>query len=388
MGFASESGYTPASIQTILDAIMTEVNTQFGTSYTSETFIGTNFYKYAYAIAQRIQESEIKTSEIFNYLQQYFDETNERIQRPVATPGGVIEALAGAGYVASVKPIVEADAGTINVCVDVDDGDHASGNITITSYANLVSGTDDSVTVGATTFTAQVGAATPGATTFQAATSNAATATSLAAQINAHATAGALVRARAAGAIVYITAIQGGTAGNSIALGYTDNDTNVGATKSGTALAGGTANAEYADKKLAINTIISESVAAGIVSNGSEESTIVLSNGQSFDFAFHLPERIQPLLRLTLTLSENNQVVVGDPDDVKELLMTNIAARYSLGKNFEPQRYFAQSDAPWTSTVLLEYSLDAGATYVSTVYNADFDELFEIVLGNISIVEA
>ena len=118
----------------------------------------------------------------------------------------------------------------------------ARGTVEVTSYANLVSGTDDSITVGATVFTAQAGAATPGQTTFQAVTDNATTATSLAAQINAHATAGALVRAVAVGAVVTITAKLNTSAGNAIALAYTDNDTNVGATVSGAFLEdGGTA---------------------------------------------------------------------------------------------------------------------------------------------------
>lgn len=115
----------------------------------------------------------------------------------------------------------------------------ASGNATITNYANLVSGTDDVITVAGVAFTAQAGAATPGDATFRAATSNDATATSLAAQINAHAVAGAAVKAVAAAAVVNIYAKAGGAAGNSIALAYTDNDTNVGATVSGAALTGG-----------------------------------------------------------------------------------------------------------------------------------------------------
>ena len=106
----------------------------------------------------------------------------------------------------------------------------ARGIITITSYANLVSGTDDAIAVGATSFVAQAGAATPGQATFQAATDNDTTAASLAAQINAHATAGALVEATAVAAVVTITAKSNSTAGDTIALSYTDNDTNIGAT--------------------------------------------------------------------------------------------------------------------------------------------------------------
>lgn len=116
----------------------------------------------------------------------------------------------------------------------------STGIVTITSYANLVSGTDDSITVGVTVFTAQAAAATLGQTTFQAATSNDATATSLAAQINAHATASTLVHAVAAAAVVTLYAkVEGAGTGHDVALAYTDNDTNVGATVSGAALSGG-----------------------------------------------------------------------------------------------------------------------------------------------------
>jgi len=137
----------------------------------------------------------------------------------------------------------ESDFYTLLISSDFDKDDvndaNATGTVTITSYANLVSGTDDVVSVAGVDFTAQAGAATLGTATFQAATSNDATAASLAAQINAHAVAGAKVSASVVGAVVTLTAIEAGIPGNSIALGYTDNDTNVGATKSGTALSGG-----------------------------------------------------------------------------------------------------------------------------------------------------
>ena len=113
----------------------------------------------------------------------------------------------------------------------------ATGVVTITSYANLVSGTDDALAVGGVSFVAQAGAATPGDATFQAVTNNNTTAASLAAQINAHATAGALVKAVATNAVVNLYARAGGSGGNDIAVAYTDNDTNVGLTLSG--LSGG-----------------------------------------------------------------------------------------------------------------------------------------------------
>lgn len=106
----------------------------------------------------------------------------------------------------------------------------ATSTATITSFANLISGTADTLAIGATTFTAQAGAATPGAATFQAATSNNATATSLAAQINAHATAGAVVTASALGAVVTIASKAAGAAGNAVTIVYTNGDANVGLT--------------------------------------------------------------------------------------------------------------------------------------------------------------
>lgn len=112
----------------------------------------------------------------------------------------------------------------------------ARGTVTISSYANLISGGADSVTIGATAFVAQAGAVTPGGATFQAATSNDATATSLAAQINAHSVAGALVVATAVGAVVTITAKSNSSSGDTIALVYTEGGSGTGAAVSGATL--------------------------------------------------------------------------------------------------------------------------------------------------------
>lgn len=268
MGYANESGYTPATIEEIMTDIMGSINTQFGTSYTYETFVGTNFYKYFYALAQRVQTNEVKTSEIFLKLQDYFNQINAQISRPVVTNPGLVEALEDAGYIASVKPMIEADAGKVNICVDVDETDP-----------------------------------------------------------------------------------------------------------------------DYATTKLAICNLIKDSTIAGAVTQGTESESITLSNGQSFDFKYHLPDRIEVLLKLTITTSENNQSVIKSPDDIKADLLLNISNRYRLGKNFEPQKYYNLTDAPWASDVLLEWSDDDGSNYYSTVFDADFDELFDISLENVTLVE-
>jgi hypothetical protein len=268
MSFSNENGYSAPSIQTIMAALMDGVNAEFGTTYTAETFIGTNLYKFFYALAQRVQENEVKTAEIFVLLQQYFAVTNESIQRPVATNPGLIENFGREGFTVSVKPMIDADAGKISICVDTDDA------------------ADD-----------------------------------------------------------------------------------------------------YADVKLAICEIIKDSTAAGAVTQGTEVENIVLSNGQAFDFKFNLPAQIPVLLRLTLTLSENNQNLILTPEEIKAILMANIAEKYRVGKNFEPQTYFSILDAPWCSQVLLEWSDDDGANYYSTVYDADYDDKFTIDLADVELVE-
>jgi len=269
MGFAQQSGYTPLSIETMMLSVMENVNIQFGLEYTVETFLGTNFYKYFYALIQELQVNEIKTSEIFLKLQDYFAVTNERISRPVVTNPGLVEALETAGFIASVKKPIDADAGKVFVAVNVD-------NLAV----------------------------------------------------------------------------------------------------------------DYAAKKLIINTLIKDSTVAGIVSQGTESSTITLTNGQSFDFKYNLPNRLTTLLRLTITTSDNNQVLISSPEDIKELLLENIAESYRLGLNFEPQRYFTVLDAPWAESILLEWSINAGANYYSTVRVANYDDLLEVSLADTTLIES
>lgn len=269
MGFSLDNGYTPATIEALMTQAMNGVNTQFSTTYTYETFVGTNFYKYFYALIQVAQANEIKTSEIFLKLQDYFATTNEVIARPVVTAPGLVAKFLAEGYTASVKAPIDADAGKIYICVNLDSGD-----------------------------------------------------------------------------------------------------------------------ADYATDKAACAAIIRDSVVAGVVSQGAVSTTLVLTNGQSFDFKFKLPTLKPALLRLTIVTSTNNQVVIDDPDTIKQRLLDNIDAKYSLGRNFEPQRYFSTADAPWAASTLLEYSLNAGSSWSSAVYTAAYDDLFVYPLEDVLLVES
>lgn len=136
MGFSSEAGYIPLSIGAMMDSVMVNVNAQFGTAYTTETFLGTNFYKYFYALIQRLQLNEVKTAEIFLKLQEYFDVSNEMLQRPRTTHPGIFDFFKEKGYFVSTKPPIDVDVGKAFICVDVDNAgpDYAAKKLEIAGY--------------------------------------------------------------------------------------------------------------------------------------------------------------------------------------------------------------------------------------------------------------
>jgi hypothetical protein len=120
----------------------------------------------------------------------------------------------------------------------------ARGIVTITSYANLVDTGNDTLKVGATTFTFKSSASTE--SEVGAVTSNNQTATNLVTKINAHSVAGLLFKAVAVGAVVTITAKNNATDGSSIDLVYTDSGVlTVGLTVDDVTFTGGAEAADY-----------------------------------------------------------------------------------------------------------------------------------------------
>lgn len=142
---------------------------------------------------------------------------------------------------------------------------------------------------------------------------------------------------------------------------------------------------DYATTKAKLCKIVSECVVGGVISQGTESLSIELSNGQAFDFKYYLPDKQRTYLRLTITPSNGNLASPLTTAQIKDLLLSNINARYKMGLDFEPQRYFSIVDAPWAATVLLEYS-DDNATWTSAVFNSAFDDLFTFDLADISVV--
>ncbi len=98
--------------------------------------------------------------------------------------------------------------------------------VTVTNYANLVDTGDDTLKVGATTFTFKTSPANENQVLCAASGStNSVVAAALVAKINAHSVAGTLFIATAVGAVVTITAKVNSTAGSAIDCVYTDGGT-------------------------------------------------------------------------------------------------------------------------------------------------------------------
>ncbi len=121
MSFAQDNGYTPTNFNDLMALVRTGINSQFSTTYTAETFVGTNWYKFAYPLVQRVQQGEITTSEVFAALSRFIEESNESIQRPSVSQPGIIESFESQGFVVSTKDNVDSDAGKLYLCVDTDE---------------------------------------------------------------------------------------------------------------------------------------------------------------------------------------------------------------------------------------------------------------------------
>ena len=128
MAFDLENGYQPRTFDEILQAFTDEVNTQFGTTYDTTTIVGTEFYKFFYAGAQLVMQSEAQTAEITAKMTDYIRTANENINLPKSTIDGFTQGLlapvadGGLGLVSTIKNITNsAEAGYLFLVVDVDD---------------------------------------------------------------------------------------------------------------------------------------------------------------------------------------------------------------------------------------------------------------------------
>lgn len=121
MSFSVINGYIPRGYEQILSECVDVVNIEFGTSYTSESFVGTNLWKFLYATIQGLMTAENNIAELGVKLQDYIRTQNEELIMPTSSPDGIMERIKEElGLISSVKPTEESDAGYVYIAVDVD----------------------------------------------------------------------------------------------------------------------------------------------------------------------------------------------------------------------------------------------------------------------------
>jgi hypothetical protein len=274
MSFSATNGYTPRTFDEIIAAFVTLINTSFGTTYTAESIVGSNFYKYFYASAQLILANEIEFAEAYLKLQDYIRQINAKISQPVVTSDGIVDYFHTEGYEASVAQASDGSAGYVFVCLNLD--------------------SDDST---------------------------------------------------------------------------------------------------YSDDKDACLELLKNCIVGGARCVGDETGEVTLSNGQSFEFAFALPTITETLLRVEIEVSRNTNIVAETQSEIAAIVFDkmnevqdNGKKLYSLGLDFEPDKYATPEMFPYASRIVTTYSTNSGSSYVGTVFEAAYDDLLNIPLENIEVI--
>lgn len=190
-------------------------------------------------------------------------ETSEHASDPATFPAGIAVRISSTGALSTTKAAGRwagislgkslSDTSKTSVCrtglrvpVQIESAP-ARGLVTISSYADLVDTSNDTLKIGATTFTFKTSASLEGEVLCAASGStNAVVAAALVTKINAHSVAGTLFKATALSNAVTITALNNATLGEDIDLIYTDaSPTTIGLTTDDVTFTGGAASADY-----------------------------------------------------------------------------------------------------------------------------------------------
>lgn len=107
-------------------------------------------------------------------------------------------------------------------------------------------------------------------------------------------------------------------------------------------------------------------------------------NGQAFPYAFFTPVDFPMYVRITITRSRDNLAYQLNTAQIEQLFMTNFASRYSLGRDFEGERYLSICDVPSAADVKVEWSTD-DSSWTEGVREMEFDS--KISIAGITVVE-
>lgn len=108
-------------------------------------------------------------------------------------------------------------------------------------------------------------------------------------------------------------------------------------------------------------------------------------NGQALPYSFWTPAVSTMDIKITVTRSRESLEFQLNTAQIEALFVNNFNREYSLGKDFEGSKYLNVADIAGTSSVIVEWSTNGGASWSASVRNLDFDQ--KVTLGQITVVE-
>lgn len=122
MSYNIVNGYSPRTYENILEECVNVVNEEFGTTYTSQSFVGTNLWKFLYATIQGLMTVENNIAELGVKLQDYIRTQNEKLILPTSSNDGIMQRIEQElNLISSVKPVELGEGGNVYIAVDIDD---------------------------------------------------------------------------------------------------------------------------------------------------------------------------------------------------------------------------------------------------------------------------
>lgn len=107
-------------------------------------------------------------------------------------------------------------------------------------------------------------------------------------------------------------------------------------------------------------------------------------NGQAFPYAFFTPVDFPMYVRITITRSRDNLAYQLNTAQIEQKFRENFASRYSIGRDFEGERYLSVCDIPSAADVKVEWSVN-GDSWTQGVREMEFDS--KISIAEITVVE-
>lgn len=140
---------------------------------------------------------------------------------------------------------------------------------------------------------------------------------------------------------------------------------------------------DYAEIKQNILKSLKKYCTAGLYFTGSERGDLVASNGQSFTFAYDLPQIVNMKIKIDVTISDNTTSLILNSAQIKKIFEENFKNFYRLGYDFEVEKYLdTRNDLPFASKILIQWSLD-GQAWSSDIWKSAYNQ--KVVLENITV---